>query len=101
MAEARKVALAADVPPGELKVLDIDDKPIVIRNINGTLHAIENICPHRGGPVGEGDLEGDTIVCPWHGWAFHHDTCQNTMNPAAVIRKFPVRVEGGDIVVEI
>lgn len=101
MAEARKVCRLADVPADGLKVLDIDDRPIVLRYIAGTLHAIENICPHRGGPIGEGDINGNTITCPWHDWSFDLSTCQNTMNPAAVIRKFPVRVEGDDVFVEV
>ncbi len=101
MAEERRVCSVADVPADGLKVIDVDDRPIVLRYIAGELSAIENICPHRGGPIGEGDLEGNTIVCPWHGWAFDVTTCQSTMNPAAVIRKFPVRVEEDSVFIEV
>ena len=101
MAETRTVCRVADVPEDGVKVIEIDDRPIALRYIDGTLHAIENICPHRGGPVGEGEIQGSTLVCPWHGWAFDVTTGQNTMNPAATIRQFPVRIDGDDIILEI
>jgi len=101
MGEAVKVARLADIPQDGLKVVEINDTPIVLRYINGALKAIENVCPHRGGPVGEGDLDGDILVCPWHGWSFNVNTCQSTNNPAAVIRMFPVSVAGDDVFVEL
>ena len=85
---------------GSLKIVEIDDRPVVVRNVGGTLHAIENICPHRGGPVGEGDIQGNVIVCPWHDWAFDLSSGQNTMNPAATLTRFPCRVEDGWVVVD-
>ena len=101
MAGPRRVCPAAELAAsGDMKIVEIDDRPVVVRNIGGALHAIENICPHRGGPVGEGDIEGNTIVCPWHNWAFDLTTGQNTMNPAAMLTRFPCRVEDGYVVLE-
>lgn len=102
MAGPHRVCPASELSAdGSLKIIEIDDRPIVVRNIRGNIQAIENICPHRGGPVGEGDLEGDTIVCPWHGWAFDLTTGQNTMNPAATLIRFPVREEDGYVIVDV
>jgi nitrite reductase/ring-hydroxylating ferredoxin subunit len=101
MALIKTICSAAELPDGAIKVVDMGDCPLVVRNVRGTLHAIENVCPHRGGPVGEGDIDGDTITCPWHGWSFDINTGQGTLNPAAMIRKFPCRIEGGDVTVEI
>jgi nitrite reductase (NADH) small subunit len=97
----RRICPAAELEAaGSMKIVEIDDRPVVVRNVEGTLHAIENICPHRGGPVGEGDVQGNVIVCPWHDWAFDLSTGQNTMNPAATLTMFPCRIEDGWVVVE-
>jgi nitrite reductase/ring-hydroxylating ferredoxin subunit len=101
MAAPRAVCPLAALPPGERKFLEVDDRPLAILNVDGELHAIENVCPHRGGPVGEGMLDGHILTCPWHDWSFDIRSGQNTMNPAAVIRTYPCRAEGDQVVVEI
>lgn len=92
---------AAGLPEGEMRVVDLPGCQVVLRNVGGNLIAIENACPHRGGPVGEGEIEGDTITCPWHGWSFNLNSGQSTMNPAAVVRLFPCRAEGDDVVIDV
>lgn len=97
---ARTVCPAAELGPGMLRAIEIDSQPVVVRNVGGTLYAIENICPHRGGPIAEGEIANGAITCPWHDWSFDLASGQNTMNPAATIRLFPCRVEGGNVVVD-
>jgi nitrite reductase (NADH) small subunit len=97
---ARTVCPAAELGPGKLRVIEIDSQPVVVRNAGGTLYAIENICPHRGGPIAEGEIRGGAITCPWHDWSFDLASGQNTMNPAATIRMFPCRIEGGNVIVD-
>ena len=51
-------------------IVDVDGNSIAVWNVGGNFFAFQNVCPHRGGPVGEGELEGNVITCPWHGWSF-------------------------------
>ena len=65
------------------------------------MRALSGVCPHQGGPLGEGALNGEIITCPWHMWEFHSRTGACQFNERLVIPTYPVRVEGSDILVEI
>ncbi len=67
--------------------------------IGDKVFAIENECPHRGGPLHEGLLEGLEVVCPWHAWTFHLGTGQCTFVEGVAVATYPVRVENGRILV--
>lgn len=97
MSEFITVANTADIPSGQTKIVDVKGNPVAVANINGNFYAFLNVCPHRGGPVGEGEIEGTVITCPWHGWAFDVTTCVNTMNPMAKLTKFDLKVENNEI----
>src|SRR3989442_5700594 len=103
MAERRRVRLAAvgDVPAGEGRVIEAQGKVLALFNVDGTYYAIDNTCAHRGGPLGEGDLEGRIVVCPWHAWRWDVTTGANANNPAVKVACFPVAVEDGAIFVEL
>ena len=91
-----------EIPPGGSKVVDARDRRIAIFRCDGTLYAIDNTCPHQGGPLGEGYLEPDGVIaCPWHGWSFDVRTGISPIDPDLKVRSYPVRVENGQIVVEI
>lgn len=92
-----KVASTDDVKPGHGMVVEMNDKALALFNIDGAIYAIDNTCVHRGGPLGEGDLEGDTVSCPWHGWQYNVKTGACLNNPAAKIDTYQVKVEGTDI----
>lgn len=76
-------------------------KTIALFNVAGEYHAVDNACPHRGGPLGEGDLDGTAVVCPWHAWRWDVTTGANVNNPAIRIPRLPVTVEAGEIYVEL
>lgn len=95
-----RVAKVDEVPPGSSKVVVAGGHPVALFNVDGTFHALSNVCLHRGGPVGEGALDGTTVTCPLHGWEYDVRTGQNVTNPAARLRRFAVRVEGDDVLVE-
>ena len=59
-----------EVPPGGMKLIDLDGDSIVVYNVDGDYYATQKDCTHSGGPLNEGDLEGDQITCPWHGSCF-------------------------------
>ena len=101
MANFVKVAAVADVAPGTGKCVEAGGKQIALFNIGGTFHAIDNTCLHRGGPLGEGELEGVIVTCPWHGWQYDVTTGINTMDESEVVARYEVKVESGDVLVAV
>ena len=73
---------------------------ICLANTDGKLSAVDNWCPHRRGPLGQGWLEDGKIVCPWHAWAFALNTgdCPAEHSKVAV---FPLKLEGDDLLVQL
>ena len=96
-----RVAKATDVPVGEIRQVEAGGKAIALANVGGAFHAIDNTCLHRGGPLGEGILEGAVVTCPWHGWQFDVITGKNTVNPAAAVGCFAVEVKGDEVFVDL
>lgn len=96
-----RVGPAADVPQGEGRVFDVDGLTLAIFNVGGAFYAIDNACPHRGGPLGDGDVDGTLVSCPWHAWRWDVTTGANANNPAVRVPCFPVTVESGEVFVEL
>src|SRR5262249_61535351 len=93
-----RVAETKDVAPGTGKVVAAEGRSIALFNVAGTFHAIDNTCTHRGGPLGEGDLAGEVVTCPWHGAQFNVQNGDVLAPPAPTGgRSFPVRVQGDDV----
>ncbi|MCP9455161.1 MAG: non-heme iron oxygenase ferredoxin subunit [Nitrospira sp.] len=97
MGEFVRVAGVGDIKPGQGITVDVKSRTLAIFNVDGTYHAIDNTCPHRGGPLGDGEVEGNIVTCPWHGWQFDVTTGACTRNPSATVEVFQVKVEGNDI----
>ncbi len=96
--EFYEVAPVEELPNGERLFIQIDTEPIVLFNIAGQIFAIADRCSHDDGPLGEGDLEGYTIVCPRHGAEFDVRTGKVLQMPAvADIPAYPVRIRDGMI----
>lgn len=96
-----KVGAAADVAPGSVKAVDVSGQEVAVYNVDGKFYATSNVCPHQGGPLAEGMLEGTSIICPWHAWAFDVETGASPVNPRAKVPCFPVKVEGDDLFVGV
>ena len=90
-----------DVAAGQGRVVDAGGRSLALFNVGGAFHVLDNSCPHRGGPLGEGDLDGTVVVCPWHGWRWDVTTGANTNSLAVRIPCFPVSVERGEIFVDL
>lgn len=101
MAEFLKVCQVADVKPGSGKSIELDGKTVAVFNVDGTYYAINDTCKHRGGPLGQGELEGKTVVCPWHGWRYDVTTGANELVPEQPTEKYEVKVEGDDVFVAL
>ena len=97
----RKVLAVSDVSPGSGRAVTIDGKEIAVFNVDGAFYAITNDCPHRGGPLAEGKLDGAVVSCPWHGWQFDVRAACFVVNPASKIESYEVRVENGDILIRL
>ena len=96
-----KLAAKSELPaPGEAKEFTYKDKIVCVANVNGTISALDNVCLHRGGPLAQGFLDGDKVVCPWHGWQFNLQTGQVGHNSDAKTKVYPLTVEGDDVMVE-
>jgi nitrite reductase/ring-hydroxylating ferredoxin subunit len=101
MREFVTVAALADVLPGTVKTVAVEGIWIALGNVGGTLFAIDNTCPHAGGPLGEGPLRGNTLECPWHGWKFDVRTGQRVNNPNFTVACCEVRVADGQIQIKL
>ena len=97
MAEFVRVAAAADVKPGQGIVAEANGKTLAVFNVDGTIHAINNTCCHREGPLGEGELDGEIVTCPWHGWRFNVTTGACMNNPSGQVEAYEVKIEGDDV----
>jgi len=110
------VAEAAEIEPGERKIVDVGGRSIGVFNVGGDFFALRNRCPHQGGALCEGRLWGvlradlpgefdydgsrEILTCPWHGWEFHVRTGQSWCAPERLaVRRYDVDVvDGGEIV---
>lgn len=101
MGEFVRVAGTADVTSGHGIVAEVNGKTLAVFNVAGTFHAIDNTCLHRGGPLGEGDVEGSVVTCPWHGWKFDVITGVCVANPSAKVERYDVQIEGNDVKVRL
>lgn len=81
--------------------VEIGETRIAVCNVGGALHAIDGVCPHRGGPLAQGALHGTTVVCPWHAWEFDCTTGANDYDPGIKQRKYTVREESGEILIDL
>jgi nitrite reductase/ring-hydroxylating ferredoxin subunit len=95
------VGRVGDLKAGEARVVDAGAATLALCNVDGAYYAVDNACPHRGGPLGDGDLSGAVIACPWHGWRWDVTSGRNVNNPAVRVACFAVTVEGDALVVEV
>jgi nitrite reductase/ring-hydroxylating ferredoxin subunit len=93
-----RIGQMGDVPAGEGRVIDVDGRALALFNVDGTHYAVDNGCPHRGGPPRDSDLDGTFVACPWHGWRWD---VKNGASATPAVPCFPVTVEHGEIFVDL
>jgi len=96
-----KVAKASDIQEGAGKVIQAQGNAIAVFKVGHEFHAIDNTCKHQGGPLGEGELDGSEVTCPWHGWQYDVKTGDCLTDPSVSQKKYNVKLEGEDVLVEI
>ena len=93
--------LAVAPAKGQVAEAEVEGRAFCLANVNGELTALDNVCPHREGPLGQGWIEGDAVVCPWHSWAFNVKTGVSEYPVNEVVKVFPLRIEGEDVLVNV
>jgi NAD(P)H-dependent nitrite reductase small subunit len=97
-----KVAEASEIPTAGGKMVMVGGKEIALFRIDGKFFALDNTCTHAGGPLCEGEVQGDQVECPWHSAHFELATGKCLAPPARVdVASYPVRQQGDDIEIEI
>ncbi|HEY2475086.1 MAG TPA: non-heme iron oxygenase ferredoxin subunit [Candidatus Cybelea sp.] len=96
------VAKLSEIAPGATKRVVVDSCEILLCNVDGSIYAIEDVCTHDGGPLDQGTLEGECVVCPRHGATFDVKTGDALTLPAVIpLMTFPVSIEGDDIFIAL
>jgi nitrite reductase/ring-hydroxylating ferredoxin subunit len=95
-----RVASIDDFPESGGIVVDVGEKRIALFRYQDGFFALDETCPHRGGPLHEGTLDRGVVLCPWHQWQFDLRTGCSPVNPLSRVRIYAVRVEGADVFLE-
>jgi len=91
----------SDIPAGKISEVQVNGTAVAIANVSGKFHAINGICLHQAGPLGEGELEGSVVTCPWHGWQFDVTTGQVHPHGGMGVDCYPIEVRGDEIFVDV
>ena len=98
MADFVKVAQISSIPVGETAVVDFEGEEVCVANVEGQIYAIGNGCSHRGGPLGDGQIDGEIVTCPWHGAEFNLKSGEALSPPASLPQPtYQVQLDGDDI----
>jgi nitrite reductase (NADH) small subunit len=96
-----KVGSLSKLPAGSVVEALVGNGTYAVCNAGGEIHALDGICPHAGGPLGQGALHGTTLVCPWHAWEYDCRTGANEMDDGFMVAKVPVKIDGDDILIDV
>ncbi len=96
-----KMATLDELVPGRSKEVEHEGRIFALFNVDGTISAIDGICPHQGGPLAEGVLDGTLVTCPWHGWQFDVRTGRSTLGGRMRQPAYDVKLEGRDVLVAV
>jgi nitrite reductase (NADH) small subunit len=94
-----RVASRQACRPGTAQEYVVAERVVALFNVNGEIYALDGICPHQGGPLGKGRLQGEIVTCPWHGWQFNVRTGQHEVSAALCHPRLDTKVEGDDVYV--
>jgi nitrite reductase/ring-hydroxylating ferredoxin subunit len=101
MPEFAPAIAVADLPPGRAAEVVVGGQAIALFNVDGTFHALDGRCPHRGGPLGQGFLDGTRVSCPWHNYTFDVTTGENVVSADLQVARHEVKVEDGRVFVRL
>jgi nitrite reductase (NADH) small subunit len=119
MAELKEILVGtvAEIPPGSMRFIEAGKFGVGVYNVRGEYHALNNYCPHMGAPLCLGQVtgvaiadspgrkqwirDGEIVACPWHGWKFGIGDGESITKPARRIKKYPVKVRDGNVILEM
>jgi len=97
-----KLTSQSELPTlNQAKEFSCGEKTICVANVNRVITAMDTVCLHRGGPLGQGTIEHGKVICPWHGWAWNPATGEAAHDASAKVALYPIRMEGEDVLIEI
>ena len=96
-----RAAKTAEVPVGTIHEFQIEGKAVALANVEGKFYAISDVCVHRGGPLGQGELHGKVVTCPWHGWQYDVSSGKVVQNPTMGVACYATEVRGDEVFVDI
>ena len=97
MPEFVPVTAADSIPAGQARAFSVGRYEVAVFHVGGAFFALRNRCPHQGGPLAEGWIEGTQVTCPWHAWTFKLTDGKMTLGDYASVDPFDVRVEGDQV----
>lgn len=93
----RRMLASAELGEGQVTEVVVGESTVALVRIDGQVFAVDGICPHAAGPLGDGHLAGYTLTCPVHGWSYDVRTGASSVRPDVSLRTYPVAEEGGAI----
>ena len=97
MSEYVSVGRIEDLAQGEGRCVDVNGVEVALFNLGGEFYAIDNNCTHQAGPLCEGDLDGEDVICPWHGWRYNIKTGVSPSHPSVQVKNHLVKIENGEV----
>lgn len=95
-------AIEADsLAPGKATIVRANHREYALFNVDGEYYCLDNECPHRDGPLGEGDVEGDVVTCPYHAWQVNIKTGEVQHAFRACVATHPTKVEEGAVWIDV
>ena len=99
MSEYICIAETTDCPPGQGIEVVAAGRMIALFNVDGQFFALDGVCPHQGGRLGQGELCGSIVTCPWHGWQFNVENGKNQITPTICQPRFELKIEDGKVMI--
>ncbi len=96
-----RVGSVSDFPEGQAREVVAEQRVVAIYNVQGNIYALDGVCPHQGGPLGRGTLDGYVVTCPWHGWQYDVRTGQHQSIRSLVHRSYAVKVVDDQVYIDL
>jgi nitrite reductase (NADH) small subunit len=102
MSDFVRICSASEIPgEGEVAEFTVQGRALCVAHANGVVAVLDGVCPHEGGPLGEGIIEDGRVVCPWHAYGFDLRTGGADQDPEVKAEVFEAKVEGGELLVSL
>jgi len=86
---------------GNTSSIEIEEKNLGLFLSKGKIFAYQNMCPHKGAPLTEGEIKDGLVICPWHGWQLELNSGQMRNNPKICLKSYPAKISDGEIFLEL